>query len=440
MIEKVIFAVAFLATALAQYNLTESPSPQHKVVCYYDTKNKFGMGDTNFSLVQLGDALQFCTHLVYGFAGINSTSYAATPLSEQFDVTQNHFREVTNLKRRFPGLRVLLSIGGDHDEPEHAEKYTNLLESIHTRATFIDTAEALVSTYGFDGIDLAWQFPKNKPKQIDDILSTTWNKLERTIASPTDVDPKHIEYKNQFSDLVRDLKNKFSPKGYLVAMSVLPNVNSSVFHDVPKLVPYLNFINLWTFDYYTPQRNPKEADYSAPLQEMINRKLDENGRYLVQFWLENGCPKGKLIFGIPTYSRTWTMTKDSGLSGIPPIENTRGAGEAGTRTKEKGLLSYEEVCLLLTTPPLMKKVVDPTGKYGNYAFKLPDSDDKGGIWISYEDPFTAKQKASYVRGKGLGGVSLHDLTLDDYKGACGSVTYPMLRAVISRLDPYSQLD
>ncbi|KAF5295427.1 hypothetical protein FQA39_LY13088 [Lamprigera yunnana] len=448
MIKKVAFVIAFLASALAQKNFPPSPSPQYKVVCYYDSKGNFRTGEANFNLAQLEEALQFCTHLVYGFAGINPTSYNAIPLSEQFDLIGNHFRDVTNLKRRFPGLRVLLSIGGDRDDPEHSEKYLTLLESLDSRIAFINTAEALVSSHGFDGIDLAWQFPKNKPKKIHDILSTIWTKVKHTFVSPSDIDPKHAEHKNQFSALVRDLKNKFSPTGLLVSMSVLPNVNSSskysvfckailslrfsVFHDVPKLAPYLDFVNLWAFDYYTPQRNPKEADYSAPLQEMINRKNDENGNHIVQFWLQNGCPSNKLILGVPTFSRTWTMTKDSGTSGVPPIDGTKGAGEPGSRTKVEGLLSYEEVCTLLTTPPAMKKVVDPTGKYGNYAFKLPDN-DKGGIWVSYEDPFTAEQKASYVRGKALGGISVIDLTLDDFRGGCSSTKYPILRAVKTRL-------
>lgn len=58
-----------------------------------------------------------------------------------------------------------------------------------------------------------------------------------------------------------------------------------VFHDVRSLVPNLDFVNLWAFDYYTPERNPKEADYPAPLHELIDRKLDENGNHLVQYWL-----------------------------------------------------------------------------------------------------------------------------------------------------------
>ncbi|KAF5295429.1 hypothetical protein FQA39_LY13090 [Lamprigera yunnana] len=437
MIGKVLFVVTFLAGVLAQSYLPTSPYSQTKVVCYYDTKGNFRIGEAKFNIIHLEEPLQFCTHLVYGFAGINPTTYKAIPLSEQFDVTQNHFREITNLKRRFPGLRVLLAIGGDRDDAEHPEKYMKLLESTDSRLAFIDSAEALVSSYGFDGIDLAWQFPKNKPKKIRDTWGSIWSKVKHTFVSPSEIDPKHAEHKEQFSALIRDIKSKFSYKGLLVSMSVLPNVNSTIFHDVAKLAPHLDFINLWAFDYYTPQRNPKEADYTAPIHELISRKYDENGNHLVQYWLQKGCPNSKLIYGIPTFARTWRMTKDSGLSGVPPIENVKGAGEAGLHTAEEGILSYEEICTQLGNPqhltaPL-RKVGDPTGKYGTYAFKLPDSNNKGGIWASYEDPLTAENKVSYVRSKGLGGIAIVDLTLDDFKGLCNRNKYPILRAAKTRL-------
>ena len=432
-----------MAIAVAQYNAQtygNAPNPyssSSKVVCYYDTKGNFRSGQAKFEDSFLTEPLQFCTHLIYGFAGVNPTTYKAIPLSEQFDVIQNHFREVTNLKRRYPGLRVLLSIGGNRDDPEHSQKYMELLEAVDRRLAFVESAETLVTSYGFDGIDLAWQFPLNKPKKIHGTWSGIWSKVKHTFVSPSDIDPKHAEHKDQFTALVREVKNTFAHKGLLVSMSVLPNVNSTIFHDIPKLVPNLDFINLWAFDYYTPARNPKEADYTAPLHELIDRKYDENGNALVQHWIHKGCPNNKLIYGIPTHARTWRMSKDSGLSGVPPISDIKGAGEAGPHTKEEGILSYQEVCTQLTNPnhlqSALRKVGDPTGKFGTYAFKLPDKSGHGGIWVSYEDPSTAENKATYARNKGLGGIAIIDLTMDDFRGLCTGNKYPILRAARLRL-------
>lgn len=60
-------------------------------------------------------ALQFCTHLIYGYAGIKEENFNIIPLDESLDINKQNYKQVTDLKRRFPGLRVLLSVGGNRD-------------------------------------------------------------------------------------------------------------------------------------------------------------------------------------------------------------------------------------------------------------------------------------------------------------------------------------
>lgn len=89
------------------------------------------------------------------------------------------------------------------------------------------------------------------------------------------------------------------------------------------------------------------------------------------------------------------------------------------------MLTYPEICAKLTNPqnkelkgengPL-RKVGDPTKRYGTYAFRLPDNDGNFGMWVGYEDPDTAGNKAAYVRAKNLAGVSIFDLSQDDFRG------------------------
>lgn len=105
-------------------------------------------------------------------------------------------------------------------------------------------------------------------------------------------------------------------------------------------------------------------------------------------------------------------------------------------------MSYPEICAKLPNPsnnnlkgedaPL-RKVGDPTKRFGTYAYRLPDSDGNFGLWVSYEDPDTAGNKAGYVRAKGLGGIAIVDLSLDDFRGTCSGDKYPILRAAKYRL-------
>uniref|UniRef100_A0A2H8TTB1 Chitinase-like protein EN03 n=1 Tax=Melanaphis sacchari TaxID=742174 RepID=A0A2H8TTB1_9HEMI len=75
-----------------------------------------------------------------------------------------------------------------------------------------------------------------------------------------------------------------------------------------------------------------------------------------------------------------------------------------------------------------RRVPDASKNLGTYAFRLP-KDDVKGIWISFEEPETAKQKATYVKQNNLGGIALMDLSLDDARGLCDANRYPILKAV-----------
>lgn len=65
---------------------------------------------------------------MYGYAGVNPSTFKLVSLNEAFDVTRDNYRQVTNLKRRFPGLRVLLSVGGGVDNQDK-QKYLSLVST-----------------------------------------------------------------------------------------------------------------------------------------------------------------------------------------------------------------------------------------------------------------------------------------------------------------------
>lgn len=98
------------------------------------------------------------------------------------DKGKGHYRVITQLKRKVPGLKIMLSVGGgiDNDPDVDTNKYLTLLESVAGRSAFINSAYSLIKTYDFDGIDLAWQFPPNKPKKIRNAISMSqWLEIDR---------------------------------------------------------------------------------------------------------------------------------------------------------------------------------------------------------------------------------------------------------------------
>ncbi|XP_047524985.1 chitinase-like protein EN03 isoform X2 [Pieris napi] len=417
-----------------------TPTPvQSKVVCYYDSKSYVRESQARMLPLDLDPALSFCTHLVYGYAGIQPDTYKMVPLNENLDVDRSHanYRAITNFKSKYPGLKVLLSVGGDADLEEE-QKYNLLLESPQARTAFVNSGMLLAEQHGFDGIDLAWQFARIKPKKVRSTWGSIWHGIKKTFGT-TLVDEKEAEHREGFTALVREMKQAMSLKQMQLSISVLPNVNSTIYYDVPAIINLVDIVNLHAFDYYTAARNPKEADYSAPTYKPQNRNDLLNVDAAISYWLTAGAPSSKIVIGIATYARTWKLDSDSEISGVPPL-HTDGPGEAGPYTKTEGLLSYPEVCAKLINPnhqkgmrPHLRKVTDPSKRFGTYAFRLPDDNGDPGLWVSYEDPDTAGQKASYVKSKNLGGVSIVDLSMDDFRGLCTGDKYPILRAAKYRL-------
>ena len=143
--------------------------------------------------------------------------------------------------------------------------------------------------------------------------------------------------------------------------------------------------------------------------------------FSVQHWLSKGCPKEKLIVGIPTYGRSWTLSS----SNTSPGSSASGAGSAGALSGEAGFLMYNEICLNIKNQG-WTAVSDSSSKRGPYAYNVNQ-------WVGYDDPAMARVKAQYILDKDLGGGMFWDLPSDDFRNVCGEGTYPIIRTVHSVL-------
>jgi chitinase len=232
------------------------------------------------------------------------------------------------------------------------------------------------------------------------------------------------------------LKNSIRPEGYLLSVTINPNVNASLYIDAPAVVNNVDWLNLNFFDVQTPERNKKEADFSAPIYAPSERDKELNVDFQVTNLITLGFPANKIIVGIPTHGRTWKIEEGSTSTGVPPV-TADGPAPEGIQSHKEGLLSYPEICGKLLNPQNkdlkgengpIRKVGDPTKRFGSYGYRLPDSSGKHGLWVSFEDTDSAGNKAEYAKKKGLAGVAVHDLTMDDFRGACTGDKFPILKA------------
>lgn len=189
----------------------------------------FLAGPAQLSLNELEPALGFCNYLIYGYAGIDAESFKIKSLSPELSYNRQHYSHITSLRQKHPHLRILLSVGGGRDlnaegVPDNA-KYLSLLELPESRNSFKASVREELTKYGFDGLDLAWQFPPLKPKQQQGALKRAWSSFKGWFSSSS-VDPKAEEHKAQFASFVRELRLELQRNGKQLTLSMLPHVDA----------------------------------------------------------------------------------------------------------------------------------------------------------------------------------------------------------------------
>lgn len=64
----------------------------------------------------------------------------------------------------------------------------------------------------------------------------------------------------------------------------------TAYFDVSNFIPHVDFVNLWSFDFRTPKRTKKLADYAHPMYYVYDRDPHQNVDAHVKWWLERGTP------------------------------------------------------------------------------------------------------------------------------------------------------
>ncbi|XP_066904777.1 chitinase-like protein EN03 [Halyomorpha halys] len=417
------------------------PAFESRVICYWNGKSFWREGTAKVTVDDLKPGLSHCTHLIYGYAAINDDNYHLEPIDKKLDLDtdkgQGLWKKVAALKKAQPGLLILLSVGG-YEDTDDMDKYLDVLEKPARRTAFVDSVVELLAKYGFDGIDLAWQFPHQEEKTTKSAMGSIWQKI--TSAFGSGVDKKASLHRDFFIALCRELKAELRPDNRILSLAVLPHINATAYFDVRSLIPYVDMVNLWTVDFKTPDRTPDLADYVHPLTYAKPRLEHQNAEAIVRHWLNNGAEPHKLNIGVATWGRSWVLTRDSGLSGSPPLK-ADGAGEKGPHTKTKGLLAYYEICTRLVSPTnpkapegSLRKVSQSERSLGTYCYSLPDRKVSEGLWVGFEEPQTAAAKAALAKTHRLGGIAVLDLALDDPRGICDGNKFPITKAAKLNFD------
>lgn len=359
------------------------------MVCYFTNWAWYRSGQGKFIPENIDENL--CTHIIYGFTILDNNTLTIKTHDVWADIDNRFYERVVAYKKK--GIRVTVAIGGWNDSS--GNKYARLVSNPKARKRFIESVLKFIERYGFEGLDLDWEYP------------VCWQ---------VDCSKGSKREKASFTALVRELHEAFKPRSLLLSAAVSPSkVVIDAGYDVSSLAYYFDWISIMTYDFHGHW--DKKTGHVAPLYSM-RADNDYNGNFSINYWIAKGAPSHKLIMGMPLYGQAFTLAENSKCS----LKNkTLGPGRAGAYTRSRGFLSYYEICEQINNGgwTVMR---DSEGRIGPYACR-------GNQWVSYDDVEDIRRKSQYIRRMHLGGGMVWALDLDDFRGRCGCGRYPLLRTI-----------
>jgi chitinase len=201
---------------------------------------------------------QYLTHINYSFAIPAKSGDTLLPLGNEQYISSLIKKARTN------NVKVYLSIGGwgIGDGGGDDSRFHRMSETALGRSTFIKSCTKMVQQYGFDGIDLDWEYP----------------------------DPDHRSAAD-FTLLCKDLSGLLKKDGRSLTAAVVSG-GKQAYGIEEAVFKYFDWLNIMSYD---GDYGPKEILHHAPYSMAVSN---------IEFWLkERKLPVEKCVLGLPFYAK-----------------------------------------------------------------------------------------------------------------------------------------
>ena len=273
---------------------------------------------------------QYMTHINYAFGHVNESFNGVKIDNEE------RLRQIVDLRKQKPELKVLLSIGG-----WGSGRFSEMAANDEYRRAFAADCDRVVKEFALDGIDIDWEYPTSSMANIS--------------SSPDDTE--------NFTLLMQDIRAAIGNEKELT----LATVASARYIDFKAILPSVDFVNIMAYDMASAPKH-----HSALYPSGHSGDITSDGA--VTAHLKAGVPPSKLVMGMPFYGR--------GGDGYPSFQDYNKVGNTDTQYTEK----WDEVAQVPYLADKNDTLVFGFENPRSLAFKcqyILDKDLLGGMYWDY---------------------------------------------------------
>lgn len=320
------------------------------------------------------------THLNFAFTFFNPTTFEISPMTS---AAAGLFKSFTGLKKKSPGLETWISLGGwtfndDGNTPNTRTAFSDMVSTSANRRKFIEHLQNFMQSYGFDGVDIDWEYPAADDRG----------------GSSADTD--------NFVKLLKEMRSSWG-SSYGISVTLPSSYWYLQGFDLAAMAKHLDWFNFMSYDIHGvwDSKNQYTGPYIRP-----HTNLTEIKEGLDLMWMA-GVEPSQVVLGLGWYGRSFTLA-DSSCTKPNGVCEFSGGGNPGSCTNSAGTLSIAEI----------KKIQDSgvaTESYDSTAAVKWITWNKDQ-WVSFDDGVTMVQKMKAANKLCLGGIMIWAMDMDNDDG------------------------